>query len=177
METDRLRLRKKTLQSVLEQCQRTLDHLKESDPKNPNSTAKEREDEEERGSGGDCSNDSSTDSDYDSDELCGLVKSKVDSPDFLAKLGSIHMTDDNASWDMIGAKDLWEDKHISGDNESDQDGYVLVKQEDIVEGIACFMAAYLLSLEQTKVCIFSPCLALSIFLSSASNAIRNCSAT
>jgi hypothetical protein len=31
------------------------------------------------------------------------------------------------------------------------DGYVLVKQEDVVDGISCFMAAYLLSLKQTKV--------------------------
>jgi hypothetical protein len=38
--------------------------------------------------------------------------------------------------------------NVSDDSE---DGYVLVKQEDIVDGIACFMAAYLLSLKQTKV--------------------------
>ena len=63
--------------------------------------------------------------------------------------------DESASWDMVSSRDLWEDKHTSLD-ESDQDGYVLVKQEDIVEGIACFMAAYLLSLEQAKVyCVFN----------------------
>lgn len=39
--------------------------------------------------------------------------------------------------------------NVSDDSE---DGYVLVKQEDIVDGIACFMAAYLLSLKETKVC-------------------------
>jgi hypothetical protein len=44
-----------------------------------------------------------------------------------------------------------EAKNICGDGESDQDGFVVVKQEDIVEGIACFMAAYLLSLKETKV--------------------------
>jgi hypothetical protein len=37
--------------------------------------------------------------------------------------------------------------NISDDSE---DGYVLIKQEDIVDGIASFMAAYLLSLKQTK---------------------------
>ncbi|KAM0890450.1 hypothetical protein ACQ4PT_027039 [Festuca glaucescens] len=37
--------------------------------------------------------------------------------------------------------------NVSDDSE---DGYVLVKQEDIVDGIACFMAAYLLSLKETK---------------------------
>ncbi|MQM13802.1 hypothetical protein Taro_046728 [Colocasia esculenta] len=35
-------------------------------------------------------------------------------------------------------------------NEEDDD-YVLVKQEDIVDAISCFMAAYLLSLKETKV--------------------------
>lgn len=49
---------------------------------------------------------------------------------------------------MVGDNDLWE----GGNAGSDQEDYVLVKQEDIVEGIACFMAAYLISLKQTKVC-------------------------
>lgn len=57
------------------------------------------------------------------------------------------MTEDGSSWDMISDNDLWEGENI----DSDQD-FVLVRQEDIVEGIACFMAAYLLSLKQTKVC-------------------------
>ena len=49
---------------------------------------------------------------------------------------------------MVNANDLWPDEDI----DLDQEDYVLVRQEDIVEGIACFMAAYLLSLKQTKVC-------------------------
>lgn len=61
------------------------------------------------------------------------------------------LADDNASWNLVSAKDLWEDNNISGNDNPDPDDYVLVEQEDIVEGIACFMAAYLLSLEQTKV--------------------------
>lgn len=48
---------------------------------------------------------------------------------------------------MINDNDLWE----GGISDLDQENYVLVRQEDIVEGIACFMAAYLLSLKQTKV--------------------------
>lgn len=48
---------------------------------------------------------------------------------------------------MVCENDLWDGEDII----SDQEDYVLVKQEDIVEGIACFMAAYLLSLKQTKV--------------------------
>ena len=49
---------------------------------------------------------------------------------------------------MINEKDVWE----SGYMNSEEEDYVLVRQEDIVDGIACFMAAYLLSLKQTKVC-------------------------
>jgi len=64
------------------------------------------------------------------------------------------MTEEGNSWDFISENDLWEGE----DANSDQEDYVLVKQEDIVEGIACFMAAYLLSLKQTKVC--DPCILL-----------------
>lgn len=60
-------------------------------------------------------------------------------------------SDEAASWSIINKAEAWEVKNCCGDGESDQDGFVLVKQEDIVEGIACFMAAYLLSLKETKV--------------------------
>lgn len=55
--------------------------------------------------------------------------------------------EEGSSWDMVSENDIWEGGNLDGD----QVEYVLVRQEDIVEGIACFMAAYLLSLEQTKV--------------------------
>lgn len=75
MEADRhqLRLRKKTLQSVLEQCQRALDELHDADP-NPNPTAVEEKHEEEakKKTGGDCAPDSPTDADYDTDEVIYL---------------------------------------------------------------------------------------------------------
>lgn len=48
---------------------------------------------------------------------------------------------------MVSENDLWE----GGNVELDPDDYVLVGQEDIMDGIASFMAAYLLSLKQTKV--------------------------
>lgn len=57
------------------------------------------------------------------------------------------MAEEGNSWDLVSENDLWE----SEDVDSDQEDYVLVRQEDIVDGIACFMAAYLLSLKQTKV--------------------------
>lgn len=63
----------------------------------------------------------------------------------------VFIVEEGSSWDMVSETDLWEG-YIDDDNESDQDGYVLVGQEDIVDGIACFMAAYLLSLKQSKVC-------------------------
>jgi len=58
------------------------------------------------------------------------------------------VAEEGNSWDMIGENDLWEGQR----DDLDQEDYVLVRQEDIVEGIACFMAAYLLSIKQTKVC-------------------------
>jgi len=53
----------------------------------------------------------------------------------------------DTSWDIIKSVDLWEDGDLD-------DGYVLVKQEDVVDGITSFMAAYLLSLKRTEVAIF-----------------------
>lgn len=56
------------------------------------------------------------------------------------------VAEESTSWDMVNENDIWE-----GGKELDQEDYVLVRQEDIVDGIACFMAAYLLSLKETKV--------------------------
>ncbi|GKE22980.1 hypothetical protein Tco_1434492, partial [Tanacetum coccineum] len=53
--------------------------------------------------------------------------------------------DNNSSWDVVSEKDLWE-----GGNIASEEDYVLVSQDDIVDGIACFMAAYLISLKETK---------------------------
>lgn len=69
-----------------------------------------------------------------------------------AKRYLLFIADDDSSWDVITAADLREDRPVDGGNDSDQDDYVLVRQEDIVDGIASFMAAYLLALKQTKVC-------------------------
>lgn len=55
--------------------------------------------------------------------------------------------DEGSSWDMVSENDLWE----GGNDDVDPEEYVLVGQEDIMDGIASFMAAYLLSLKQTKV--------------------------
>lgn len=68
--------------------------------------------------------------------------------DLDAKKDSCNVAEEGSSWDMVSENDLWDGE----DMDLKQEDYVLVAQEDIVEGIACFMAAYLLSLKQTKVC-------------------------
>ncbi|MCI35280.1 hypothetical protein A2U01_0056501, partial [Trifolium medium] len=83
-------------------------------------------------------------------QLCDLLKSRLECPDFLEKLecaqASVYQNtvEEGNSWDLISENDLWE-----GDDSEEED-YVLVRQDDIVDGIACFMAAYLLSLKKTK---------------------------
>lgn len=59
---------------------------------------------------------------------------------------SVPQNEEGSSWDMVNKNDLWDIENA----DLDEDDYVLVRQEDIVEGIACFMAAYLSSLKQTK---------------------------
>lgn len=143
-------IRRRTLEAVLQQCQRALELLQK--PEFDGDLAEEDVEGEEE------SNQPSPASavDDEADELCNLLKSRVESQAFLEKLGSIHMSvcpdisDDCASWDMVTQNDLWDDQRILVDNESDEDSYVLVRQEEIVDGIACFMAAYLLSLKDSK---------------------------
>ncbi|XP_027331261.1 uncharacterized protein LOC113846806 [Abrus precatorius] len=128
-----VRVKRKTLQAVLEQCQRALELINASDEE-------------------DDSDSPSTPPDPETDQLCDLLKSRVECPDFLEKLEYAQasvmqdMAEEGNSWDFVSENDLWE-----GDEaDLEQEDYVLVRQEDIVEGIACFMAAYLLSLKQTK---------------------------
>jgi len=58
--------------------------------------------------------------------------------------------EEGTSWDMVSDSDIWE----AGNGNTEQEDYVVVRQEDIVDGVACFMAAYLLSLKETKVRIW-----------------------
>ncbi|KAK8552534.1 hypothetical protein V6N13_120928 [Hibiscus sabdariffa] len=140
-----IRVKRKSLQAVLEECKRALESLSNreggtddagKDAVNPQVEVK--------GVG--------LLRDEDADELCDLLKSRVQCSDFLEKLecaqASVpeNIAEDGSSWDMVNANDLWQDEIA----DLDQEDYVLVSQEDIVEGIACFMAAYLLSLKQTK---------------------------
>ncbi|TQD93411.1 hypothetical protein C1H46_021000 [Malus baccata] len=159
---DQLRVKRKTLQAVLEQCQRALESLgttggadEEDDgddgeeDDDDNSSRGSAVDDERRQGGGS----TSSRADCEADELCDLLKSRVECPDFLQKLESAQAlvpqnipAEEGNSWDLVSENDLWEDE----DSNLGEEDYVLVRQEDIVEGIACFMAAYLLSLKQTK---------------------------
>ncbi|KAK8465671.1 hypothetical protein PHAVU_009G143600 [Phaseolus vulgaris] len=146
---DPLRVKRKTIEAVLLQCQRALELINATSPSASVSASAELEEE-------DCETDGEAEAtastDPHADQLCDLLKSRVECPAFLQKLEcaqasvSQYIDEEGNSWDMIGEKDLWEGQR----DDSDQEDYVLVRQEDIVEGIACFMAAYLLSIKQTK---------------------------
>ncbi|CAJ1971686.1 unnamed protein product [Sphenostylis stenocarpa] len=159
-----VRVKRKTLEAMLEQCQRALELINASDAQNQEQDEEEEEDSDE--SHPSTCPDPETDQaitlsflpfqlrylNFLSVRLCDLIKSRVECPDFLEKLEYAQATvsrntaEEGNSWDFVSENDLWEDE----DANIDQEDYVLVKQEDIVEGIACFMAAYLLSLKQTK---------------------------
>ncbi|KAL3340178.1 hypothetical protein AABB24_028683 [Solanum stoloniferum] len=150
---DRIKVKRKTLEAVLQECQRALELL--------STTGSVEEDTDESNSSSDVDRDALDDSgqgsstpsaDVETDELRDLLKSRVQCSDFLQKLENAqasvpqNLAEEGSSWDMVNENDLWE----GGDPELDGEDYVLVRQEDIVDGIACFMAAYLLSLKQTK---------------------------
>ncbi|WVY90195.1 hypothetical protein V8G54_035709 [Vigna mungo] len=180
-----VRVKRKTLEAMLEQCQRALELINASDGQNQEQEGEEEEEDSDESQ-------PSTSPDPETDQkasqsrvggkiraslmngllrifaLCDLIKSRVECRDFLEKLeyaqasvslsvaGNNSMlmekawvlTEEGSSWDLVSENDLWEGE--GANSNSEQEDYVLVKQEDIVEGIACFMAAYLLSLKQTK---------------------------
>nr|AFK43505.1 unknown [Medicago truncatula] len=141
-----VRVKRKTLQTVLEQCQRALELINAS-------SDDDADDDDENDDVSDSNQQPlpSTPPDPEADQLCDLLKSRLECPDFLDKLecaqASVYQntTEEGNSWDLISENDLWE-----GVDTSDEEDYVLVRQDDIVDGIACFMAAYLLSLKKTK---------------------------
>ncbi|CAI9753522.1 unnamed protein product [Fraxinus pennsylvanica] len=139
-ENDRVRVHRKTLEAVLEQCQMALEQL--------------TSDCDDDLAGTEVSSDSSSAPCCDTEvaEFSNLLKSRIECDDFLERLEHAQtllphtMAEEASSWDVISENDLWE----GGNVEMDREDYVLVRQEDILEGIACFMAGYLLSIKQTK---------------------------
>lgn len=137
-----------TIQSVIDQCQRALKLLED-----PMGLMVDSEPEiKVRAEGKETPPLSLSADDSEADVLCEMVKSKIDSQSFLEKIGGMNLSvsQSDSAWDMINKADLWDVKQFGSDAKEDQDGYVLVNQEDIVEGITSFMAAYLLSLKETK---------------------------
>ncbi|KAL1225216.1 hypothetical protein V5N11_002415 [Cardamine amara subsp. amara] len=142
---DNIRVKRKTLQALLDDCQRALELLNLPEV----SSEDDEEDDQTNERNGQVS--SSDRQDSEADQLYDLIKSRVECDDFLEKIESAqvsapqHITD-GSSWDVVSEDDLWDDESMV---QSEED-YVLVKEEDIAEGIACFMATYLSSLKQTK---------------------------
>ncbi|KAJ0024272.1 hypothetical protein Pint_08448 [Pistacia integerrima] len=154
---EKVRVKRKTLQAVLEQCQRALELLSNGFDEDDDDGGADSEEEPSReGSSVSCD-------DPEADELCDLLKSRVECANFLEKLECAQVsapqnnagmqpktvpgrTEEGSSWDMVSDNDIWDCENADLDGED----YVLVREEDIVDGIACFMAAYLLSLKQTK---------------------------
>ncbi|XP_022768428.1 uncharacterized protein LOC111312442 isoform X1 [Durio zibethinus] len=146
---DQVLVKKKALQAVLVQCQRALELLSNNEGGiGDEDDGADKDDVDPQG-------EVSSRTDQEADELYDLLKSRVQCSDFLEKLEKLEcaqvpvpekIAEEGSSWDMVNENDLWKDEDVNLDCED----YVLVRQEDIVESIACFMAAYLLSLKQTK---------------------------
>ncbi|CAN7033303.1 hypothetical protein IGI04_031626 [Brassica rapa subsp. trilocularis] len=141
---DSIRVQRKTLQNLLQDCQRALQllNLSDSDRVGQHSDSPDREEELS----------SSESRDPETDKLYDLIKSRVECHDFRDRLelakASLLLQDlpaeDGSSWDVVSEDDiLWGDKSMEYD-------YVVVREEDVADGIACFMVTYLSSLEQTK---------------------------
>ncbi|GLT60622.1 hypothetical protein SLA2020_333800 [Shorea laevis] len=151
-EKDRLRVKRKDLEAVLEQCQRALELLSNDDSLDDDDENIDDKDCTELGEDANRDGSSALPGDQETDELCNLLKSRVECPDFLEKLECARVSvQENmaecSSWDLVSEDDLWEGENVDS---ADEEDYVLVSQEDIIDGIACFMAAYLLSVKQTK---------------------------
>ncbi|KAL1212276.1 hypothetical protein V5N11_026971 [Cardamine amara subsp. amara] len=142
---DNIRVKRKTLQALLDDCQRALELL------NLPEVSSEDDEEYDQTNERNGQVSSSDRQDSEADQLYDLIKSRVECDDFLEKIESAqvsapqHITD-GSSWDVVSEDELWDDESMV---QSEED-YVLVKEEDIAEGIACFMATYLSSLKQTK---------------------------
>ncbi|KAL0345120.1 UNVERIFIED_CONTAM: hypothetical protein Sradi_4343300 [Sesamum radiatum] len=151
---DRVRIKRKTLEAMLQQCQVALQQLASGcdvdDDDDDDDDDVDGESDAPQDSGDTSSAPASCET--DTTEFYDLLKSRVECADFLKKLENARATlpesiaEEGSSWDMVSENDLWE----GGNVDLDPEDYVLVGQEDIMDGIASFMAAYLLSLKQTK---------------------------
>ncbi|KAL2229076.1 UNVERIFIED_CONTAM: hypothetical protein Sindi_1887300 [Sesamum indicum] len=153
---DRVRIKRKTLEAMLQQCQLALQQLASGcDVDDDDDDDVDGESDVPQDSGDTSSPPASCETDTTEVKFYDLLKSRVECADFLKKLENARATfpeniaEEGSSWDMVSENDLWE----GGNVELDPEDYVLVGQEDIMDGIASFMAAYLLSLKQTKIAL------------------------
>lgn len=156
-EREDVRVKRKTLKAVLEECQRALESLSNVDgfhdhDDEDNDDHDHDHDDEKGALERENSSRSSSCPDPEAEELRVLIKSRVEGPEFIEKLENAQISvqqnlqEEGSSWDMVSDSDLWE----GGNVDVDQEDYIVVREEDIVDGIACFMAAYLVSLKETK---------------------------
>ncbi|XP_010442440.1 PREDICTED: uncharacterized protein LOC104725471 isoform X1 [Camelina sativa] len=142
IDKDNIRVKRKTLQALLDDCQRALELLNLAELSSEDDDEEDKITGEKESSRGEVSS-----SDPEADELYDLIKSRVECHDFIDKIESAQVAEDcSSSWDVVSEDDLWDDESMA---QSEED-YVLVREEDIAEGIACFMATYLSSLKQKK---------------------------
>ncbi|KAF2540041.1 hypothetical protein F2Q68_00030093 [Brassica cretica] len=156
VDLDSIRVKRKTLQNLLDDCQRALELLNLAD------TSPGGDKTETGGSGEDNSNlvgsqereeeefPSSDQGDPEADKFYDLIKSRVECHGFREKIELAQVSllqdlaeEEGSSWDVVSEDD------ILGLVQTEDD-YVVVREEDIADGIACFMATYLSSLKQTK---------------------------
>uniref|UniRef100_A0A7C8ZPD6 Uncharacterized protein n=1 Tax=Opuntia streptacantha TaxID=393608 RepID=A0A7C8ZPD6_OPUST len=152
-EKGNVRLKKKMVKALLEEALISLSNVAGSDEdddddENPVDEIHRKAAEEKA----DCPRSPPPCPNRDVEQLRVLIKSRMEGLEFLEKIENAKISaqqnapEEGASWDMVSDSDLWE----GGYGSTDQEDYVVVRQEDIVDGISCFMATYLLSLEETK---------------------------
>ncbi|KAG2319223.1 hypothetical protein Bca4012_054501 [Brassica carinata] len=154
---DSIRVQRKTLQTLLDDCQRALQLLNLSVTSPPggdetqidvdNSGVGQHSNSPDREEELSCSDSG----DPEADKLYDLIKSRVECHAFRDRLELAQVSvlqdvaaEDGSSWDVVSDDDF----NICGTMEDDD--YVVVREEDIADAFACFMVTYLSSLEQTK---------------------------
>ncbi|KAG2263263.1 hypothetical protein Bca52824_070342 [Brassica carinata] len=150
VELDSIRVKRKTLQNLLEDCQRALEllNLAETGPGGDGIEPSGSSQEDDNNSDSP-EKEESDQGDPEADKFYDLIKSRVEGHDFREKIELAQVSllqdlpEDGSSWDVVSEDDVW------GEGQTEDD-YVVVREEDIADGIACFMATYLSSLKQTK---------------------------
>ncbi|KAL7101481.1 hypothetical protein ACP275_08G056500 [Erythranthe tilingii] len=145
-QNDEIRINRRALEAMLQQCQLALQQQSASE--SDDDVAGELDlPEDSTGTS------ASSNCDTGTAELRDLLKSSFECPGFIKKIEDAqalllqkNMAEEGGSWDMVSKNDIWGGGNVDFETED----YVLVRREDIMEGMASFMAAYLLSLEQTK---------------------------